>query len=99
MCYLKLKKPVDALTHCDIALSINSKLPKAILRKGQALIDLGKYDKAQEILNNCLLECNNNNDDATKVIKKNLLEEIKKIESILKEGDKKSPFRGLFNKK
>jgi len=87
ICFLRMDKPEEALSHCESALRLDPKSPKALLRKGQALIALKRYEKAREVLTNALKE-NQADPELNKAIQKSLraIHEVMKKEE---EEDKK----------
>jgi len=92
-CFIKLNKPINAVEHSDKALKIDPNAWKAMLRKGEALILLKKYDQAKSLLENALRLCTEDTGGSNLILK-----ELKKIEKIFKayEAKERKMYSGLF---
>ena len=68
ICRNAMKKHEDAISDCDSALSINPKCTKTIYHKGNALLELGRFDEARECCQ--LLRSLNEKTSADNLLKK-----------------------------
>jgi tetratricopeptide (TPR) repeat protein len=94
-CYLKLNKPNDAISNCNKALQIDANSWKALLRKGQANIALNDYERARELLDKAISECDN---DASAIA--TIQREFTNIENLNRKYDaqERKKYASMFSK-